>query len=202
MAQSKLRDDTVTALTKLLLMVRPVLALRLPIANRIEAPSTSRGEALPIHPGAAAYIDDEEESFFDKYSDAIYIGALCLSALGSAAAALASRFSRRPADADDVVLARLVAIAKAARTADPKTLEALETEADDLLATAFTPEAMRLKSEAQRINALGIAFEHARHALKEQRKTLPVAPRGPFEPRVVHDRDGKDDAATKASFPS
>jgi TRAP transporter TAXI family solute receptor len=200
-AQSTLKDDTVTALTKLLLMVRPVLALRLPIANRIEAPSTDRGEALPIHPGAAAYLDDDEESFFDKYSDAIYIGALCLSAFGSAAAALASRFNRRPSDNDDVVLARLVAIVKDSRDADPQHLEALEAEADELLAKAFTPEAMRLKFEGQRVNALGIAFEHARHALTERRKNMPQAQRGLFEPRVVPGREGKADGIAKKPSP-
>lgn len=188
-AQSTLRDDTVTAVTKLLLMIRPVLALRYPIANRIEAPSTSRGEALPVHPGAAAYLDDDEESFFDKYSDAIYIGALCISALGSAAAALASRLGRRPAESDDEAVARLVTIIKASRDASPQQLEALETEADELLAAALTPEAMRLKTEGQRLGALALAFEHARHALAERRKALPAGRNG-FEPRVVHDRDG------------
>lgn len=205
-AQSTLKDDTVTALTKLLLMVRPVLALRLPIANHIEAPATDRGAALPVHPGAAAYLDDEEESFFDKYSDAIYISALCFSALGSAAAALASRINRRPTDADEAILGRLLAIVKASRSADAKTLAELEAEADDLLALVLAPEAMRLKSETQRIHTLGIAFDYARHALKEQRNGLPAAPRGPFEPRIVHvrdaqDRDGKDEAAANARFP-
>lgn len=199
-AQRRLRDDTVAALTKLLLTVRPVLALRLPMANRIEAPSTSRGAALPVHPGAAAYIDDEEESFFDKYSDVIYITALCLSALGSAAAALASRFSTGTRAADDVVLARLLAIVKAARSADLETLDALEAEVDELLATAFAPEAMRLQSDAPRINALGIAFEHAHHALAKRRKTLAPSTYSAFKPRIASDRDGKDEPVSKASF--
>jgi TRAP-type uncharacterized transport system substrate-binding protein len=200
-AQSTIKDDTITALTKLLLTVRPVLALHNPVANRIEAPSTNRGEALPVHPGAAAYIDDEEESFFDKYSDAIYIGALCLSALGSAAAALASRLNVRPNNEDDVVLQRLLAIVKASREADAKAVEALEAEADDLLATALAPEAMRLKTEAQRITALGLAFEHARHALRDRRQTVAVPARTTFEPRVIRDQDDADGAGTKTSLP-
>ncbi len=171
-ASSKLKDDTVSTLTKLLLTVRPVLALRIPVANRIEAPSTTRGAALPVHPGAAAYLDDEEESFFDKYSDAIYIGALCLSALGSAAAALASRMNRRTNESDDVLLARLLAIVKASRGADPEALETLEAEVDNLLAVALMPEVQRLKSEVPRINTLSIAFEHVRHALKQRRQIL------------------------------
>lgn len=188
-AQSKLKDDTIATLTKLLLTVRPVLALRIPAANRIEAPSTTRGAALPVHPGAAAYIDDEEEGFFDKYSDAIYIGALCLSALGSAAA-VASRMHGRTNETDDALLTRLLAIVKASRDADFEALETLETEVDNLLATALMPDSMRLKSELPRIHTLGIAFEHARHALKQRRQTLATLPRNAFAPRVVSGRDG------------
>jgi hypothetical protein len=38
------------------------------------------------HPGAAAFIDDHMQSFFDKYSDFIYLGIMLLSGLGSGAA--------------------------------------------------------------------------------------------------------------------
>jgi TRAP-type uncharacterized transport system substrate-binding protein len=202
-AQRTLKDDTVSALTKLLLTVRPVLALRLPVANRIEAPSTSRGAALPVHPGAAAYIDDDEESFFDKYSDVIYITALCLSALGSAAAALASRIGTRATADEDAVLARLVTIVKDARQADMEMLNELEMEADNLFAAALSPKAVRANSEGQRINALGIAFEHARHAITQRRHTLASQTTGPFEPIIVSDRDSKSDSVVKtASFRS
>ncbi|MHB8885533.1 MAG: TAXI family TRAP transporter solute-binding subunit [Methylovirgula sp.] len=200
-ARSRLKDETVAALTKLLLTVRPILALRIPVANRIEAPSTTRGAALPVHPGAAAYLDDEEESFFDKYSDAIYIGALCLSVLGSAAAALASRMNGRTNESDDVLLVRLLAIIKAAREADPEALDALEAEVDNLLAVALMPEVQRLKSEVPRINTLSIAFEHVRHALKQRRQTLAGAGRE-ASPNVLSAQDAEAGTIKKASFRS
>jgi TRAP transporter TAXI family solute receptor len=193
-ARNTLKDETVSALTKLLLSVRPLLALRLPVANQIAAPSTTRGSALPVHPGAEAYIDDEEESFFDKYSDAIYIGALCLSALGSAAAALASRLGQRRSSEDDFLLTRLIAIVKASRDADAETLESLRKEADDL-----APEALRAQSDSQRIYALGIAFEHARDTLKARQQALSAPPRTPFEPRIV---PANGEAQSKAPKPT
>ena len=61
-----------------------------PLANRMEEPSTDKAAPFPAHPGAVAYLDGEEETFLDKYSDFIYIGAMLLSVLASAAAALAS----------------------------------------------------------------------------------------------------------------
>lgn len=187
-ARTSLADDTAAAVTRLMLAARPELALRVPAANRIEAPSTDKDAALPVHPGSAAYLDDEEETFFDKYSDAIYIGALCLSALGTVAAALASRIKVNRPTPEDLVVRRLVEIVKATRGADAAALEALEGEADELLASALTPEALRLKSEAQRIDALGMAFEHARHALRERRRGIGQAPpRIAFGPRIVRD---------------
>ncbi len=81
------------------------------------SPSTDKGAALPTHPGTAAYIDGEEQTFFEKYSDFIYIGAMLLSVVGSAAAALGE-----PAETDSTaevanLMARLLAILKAARSA-------------------------------------------------------------------------------------
>ena len=64
-----------------------------PLANRMEEPSTEKSAAFPVHPGAAAYLDGDEESFLDKYSDLIYIGAMLMSVLASAAAALACRMT-------------------------------------------------------------------------------------------------------------
>ena len=93
MATSAMRDSLAGEITKLLFSNRPSIAHAAPLANQIEAPSTDRGAAIPVHPGAAAYLDDEEQTFFDKYSDGIYIGAMILSVLGSAAAAMASRMS-------------------------------------------------------------------------------------------------------------
>jgi TRAP-type uncharacterized transport system substrate-binding protein len=186
-ARSSLPDDVAANLTRLMLAARPELAARLPLANQIKAPSTDKDAALPAHPGAAAYIDDEQETFFDKYSDAIYIAALCLSALGTAAAALASRIRVNRRNPEEIVLARLVEIVKASRDADAATLDTLENEADGLLATSLAPEVMRQKTEAQRVDALRMAFEHARHVLKERRKTVGEPTRPVFGPRIVRE---------------
>jgi hypothetical protein len=57
-----------------------------------------RGAALGrLHPGALAFLDDQEKSFFDQYSDIFYIGAMCLSVLGTAMAAAMARLKRQTA---------------------------------------------------------------------------------------------------------
>ena len=170
-----------------MLAARPSIAARIPVANRIEAPAADKGAALPVHPGALAFLDDEEESFFDKYSDAFYIGAMCLSVLGTGLAAVAARFTRdKSADADKI-LRRLLEITKAVRSArHAGLLDGYEEEADELLALALAPDAVHALS-VNRMGALTLALNQVRHAIAEQRQSFAVPMRAQFLPRVVRE---------------
>ena len=88
----------------------------MPLANLIDAPDTSKSAALPVHPGAANYLDDNEETFFERYGDWIYILMAVLGFGGSAVAAIASRFSQKKDERADHLLGRLLSILKDART--------------------------------------------------------------------------------------
>jgi TRAP-type uncharacterized transport system substrate-binding protein len=184
-ARSTLNDTVVGDLTRILLAARPRLALRVPVAARIVAPETDKGAVLPVHPGAAAYLDDEAESFFEKYSDAFYIGAMVLSVMGSALAALASRFSQMQREGTGETIRRLLEILREAREADQiGTLDRLEREADIILEEALTaPNG----NNGPDLGALSLAVEQARHAIGERRKILPSSPKVSFEPRLVRD---------------
>ena len=57
-----------------------------PLAAKIETPDTDKDAAIPVHPGAAAFVDGEEKTFLDRYSDFIWWGLMALSAMGSAGA--------------------------------------------------------------------------------------------------------------------
>jgi TRAP-type uncharacterized transport system substrate-binding protein len=94
-ARSSLGNDVAGALTRLMLAARPSIAATVPIANRIEAPPADKAAPLPVHPGALAFLGDEEKSFFDQYADIFYIGAMCLSVLGTAMAAAMARLQRQ-----------------------------------------------------------------------------------------------------------
>jgi TRAP-type uncharacterized transport system substrate-binding protein len=186
-ARSSLSDEAAGALTRLLLAARPAIAARIPIANRIEAPATDKGAALPVHPGALAFLDDEEESFFDKYSDAFYIGAMCLGALGTALAAIAGRFTRHQSTDADRILRRLLEITKAVRSArHAGLLDGYEEEADELLALALAPDAVHALS-VNRLGALSLALNQVRHAIADRRQSFAVPMRAQFSPRIVHE---------------
>ena len=63
-------------------------------AAKIETPDTDKDAAIPAHPGAAAYVDGEEKTFLDRYSDYIWWGIMALSAVGSAGAWFAGYLKR------------------------------------------------------------------------------------------------------------
>ncbi len=186
-ARNSLGNGVVGALTRLLLAARPAIAARIPIANRIEAPATDKGAALPVHPGALAFLDDEEEGFFDKYSDAIYIGAMCLSVLGTGVAAAATRLTRHRFTDADRILRRLLEITMAARIArHAGLLDGYEDEADELLALALAPDSVDALS-INRIGALSVALNQVRHAIAERRQSFAVPMRAQFSPRIVRE---------------
>ena len=59
-ANSELSERTVADVTRFLLSERSAIVALDPMAQRIEAPSTDKGSALPAHPGAEQALDDEE----------------------------------------------------------------------------------------------------------------------------------------------
>ena len=176
LAHADMPDATASALTDILFSERPNIAQTNPLANRMEIPSTDKGQPLPIHPGTAAWIDDDEQTFFDKYSDFIYIGAMLLSVLGSMAAAVASRITARSHSEVEGLLERLLDILRACRTAPSvDALESLGGEADDILMNALARGAIRSLNSHQ-MAALGIVLDQTRRAIGERRDVLARRP--------------------------
>lgn len=186
MARASLRDSVAAEVTRRLFSERLSIARLDKLANQIEAPATDKGAALPVHPGAAAYLDDEEQNFFDKYSDFIYLGAMALSVLGSGLAAAATRMSNTRHTEFDMLLERLLEILKASRASNSlHELEGLEREADEILASSISNRRLRgLDSHA--MAALGLALDQARDAIRERRAAIMKQPPRPVEvPRLA-----------------
>ena len=124
-------------------MTRVALAADVPSAKAIHAPTTDTGEglaaALPLHPGAAAYFSGDQNRFFDRYGDLVYVGAMALTGLFSSIGALVSYLMARQRRNAARFTDQLLDLLKRARHApDEAALTAVEKEADDLLALAFS----------------------------------------------------------------
>lgn len=187
-ASRDLADDTVGDLLRLLLEARTRIGTSLAGVNRMAAPPTDKDAALPVHPGAIAYLEDGTEGFFDKYSDFIYVGAMVLSLAGTGLVALASRLGSHKATEADRILRRLVDILHSVRGVDdPASLELFQREADALLALALTPSVIRA-SHANHLAALNVAMSEVRQAIAERRRLVASRARSnPFTPRLVRD---------------
>ena len=85
-AREALSETTVAALARQLFAVRHSLAKEAPGAANIKKPDTDKDAELPVHRGAAAFIDGTERTFLEKYSDYFWAVVLVLSGLGSAGA--------------------------------------------------------------------------------------------------------------------
>ena len=84
-ARKGLSESTVAAFTRQLFAIRQQLMTEFPLAAKIETPDTDKDAVIPAHPGAAAFVDGEEKTFLDRYSDYIWWGLMALSAMGSRA---------------------------------------------------------------------------------------------------------------------
>ena len=83
-AKSSLKEETVAALTRLLFDARVPLQAEFPSAKLIEAASTDKDAAVPVHPGAAAYYDGSENLHGALWGRVFY-GPMLLSLIGTAA---------------------------------------------------------------------------------------------------------------------
>jgi TRAP-type uncharacterized transport system substrate-binding protein len=171
-ARKSLSDGVAGEITKLLFAVRQSLASEYPAIAQMTKPDTDKDAAVLAHPGAAAFIDDEQKTFFDKYSDFIYLGIMLFSGLGSGAAWLTS-YSR----ADDRIrklkaLENLCDIAGAVRLAQThEQLDTLRADIDELVRRAMRQVERNALDESAMV-AFSIALNQAQSAVAERRALL------------------------------
>jgi TRAP transporter TAXI family solute receptor len=171
-ARSTLGEQVVGDLAKMLLAARNAIVSEFPAARLIKAPETDKDSAVSVHPGAAAYYDGEQKTFFDRYSDFFYLGVMLASIMGSAAAAVASRARAGARHERHSVLLRLTELMTEARgAATLDRLQALEKEVDAILLDTLQ------RIEAERpdetwLRGFSLAMEQARHIIAERRAAL------------------------------
>ncbi len=133
-ARKGLEESTVAAFTRQLFGIRQTLKTDFPLAAQIETPDTDKDAVLPAHSGAAAYVDGEEKTFLDRYSDFIWFGLMGLSVMGSAGAWFAGYLKKDERHNNSTLRERLLDMIAAARRSDStEELDGMQAEADDIL---------------------------------------------------------------------
>jgi TRAP transporter TAXI family solute receptor len=134
MAAQSLDDNLVGELVKQILGLRLTLAAELPAIQGLETPSTDKDAPLPVHSGAAAFIDGEQETFFEQYGDWFYLAVMGLSMLGTGGAAILSRESSARRQRAMSGLDELLALLPEIRTCENELeLPRFEQQADAIL---------------------------------------------------------------------
>ena len=147
-----------------------------PLAAKIETPDTDKDAAIPVHPGAAAFVDGEEKTFVDRYSDYIWWGLMALSAMGSAGAWFAGYLKKDERQNNSTLRDRLLDMLAAARRSDStEELDRMQTEADDILRDTLHCFEHGAISEGA-LTAFNIALDQLHTAVADRKALLNSIP--------------------------
>ena len=175
-ARKDLSEATVAAFTRQLFAIRQNVMTEFPLAAKIETPDTDKDAYIPVHPGAAAFVDGEEKTFLDRYSDFIWWGLMALSAMGSAGAWFAGYLKKDERSNNSSLRERLLEMIALARRSDsPEELDRLQSEADDILRdTLHCFEHGAIEEGA--LTSFNIALEQFHHAIADRKAILMQMP--------------------------
>ncbi|WP_159010088.1 TAXI family TRAP transporter solute-binding subunit [Bradyrhizobium sp. S69] len=133
-ANRHLSASLVGELAKKLMSVRRDLIGEQPLLAGIAAPDTDSDAFLAVHPGAAAFYNGTQESFMDRYGNAIYLTPMVLGAMASVFAAAWRFLGVRPLDPSQTTLGALCSLpGRVRKTDDEAELAAIEEEIDHIL---------------------------------------------------------------------
>jgi TRAP transporter TAXI family solute receptor len=171
-ARKGLSDATVAAFTRQLFSIRQQLLADFPQAAKIETPDTDKDAAIPVHPGAAAFVDGEEKTFLDRYSDYIWWSLMAMSAMGSLGAWFAGYVRKDERTVNSSLRERLIAMITEARKSDTaEELDRMQAEADEILRdTLHCFEDGAIAEGA--LTAFNIALVQFHHAVADRRALL------------------------------
>src|SRR5215218_10328888 len=171
-APKSLSDTAVTAFARQLFTNRQQLARELPTASQIEKPDTDKDAALPAHAGAAAYIDGNERTFLEKYTDYIWFVVLALSGLGSAGAWLRHYWNK---DEREQYMAHrdhlLELISRVRKAETPQELADMQGAADRRLRETLDCYDDGTVEDGD-LSVIGMALEQFHHAVADRRNAI------------------------------
>jgi len=171
-ARKSARDSVIAALAKTIYSSRQALAAAMPGEIKIEAPSTDKDADVVVHSGALAYLNDSQQSFFDRYGDDIFYGMLIFPVFGSALAGLASYLRRDTRTRRLRLLQRVLDLVRKAHAAQTvEALEQLQIEADNLV-IAIVHQGEREEFDETVRMSFAFALDQLRFAIAGRRTAI------------------------------
>jgi TRAP transporter TAXI family solute receptor len=175
-ANKKLDDDVVADLTRSIMNARRELIAEFPLLTQLSAPSTDKDAFIPIHPGAAEYYGDTQQSFFDKYSNQLYYGPMALTAIMAGLVAAWKFMGLGGSGRSGSPLDPLYALARRIRDAKTEAeLTEVEDEIDAIL-KAELAKAAKDEENATDPGILSLAAHRLENLIHYRRTTLAATP--------------------------
>ena len=171
-ARKSLSHDEIASLARLIFTSRQALAAATAGEVRIKAPSTEKDATIMVHPGALAYLADDQKTFFDKYGDDIFYGLLIFPVFGSAIAAVASYLRSSSRTHRLRLLQRLLDLVRKAHVAASlEALDQLQVDGDNLVVAIIHQTEHEEFDETARMS-FSFALDQLRFAIAARRATL------------------------------
>lgn len=178
-ARKGVSETTIAAFTRQLFAVRQQLLTDFPQAAKIETPDTDKDAAIPVHPGAAAFVDGEEKTFLDRYSDYIWWSLMALSAMGSIGAWFAGYLKKDERDSNSHLRDRLFDMIAAARKSESaEELDQMQAEADEILRDTLRCFDTGVIEEGA-LTAINIVLDQFHAAVADRKAVLFSVPQNP-----------------------
>ncbi len=171
-AKKSFHHDAIGALAKLIFTSRLALAAAMPGEIKIRAPATEKDANVVVHPGALAYLNDDQKSFFDRYGDDIFYGLLIFPIFGSAIAGVAGYFRSSGRTQRLRLLQRLLDLTQKANHAPSlEALDKLQVDVDHLVVAIIHQTEQEEYDEAVQAS-FGLALDQVRFAIASRRAVL------------------------------
>ena len=171
-AKKSFHHDAIGTPAKLIFTSRLALAAAMPGEIKIRAPATEKDANVVVHPGALAYLNDDQKSFFDKYGDDIFYGLLIFPIFGSAIAGVASYFRSSGRTRRLRLLQRLLDLTQKANHAPSlEALDRLQVDVDHPVVAIIHQTEQEEYDEAVQAS-FGLALDQVRFAIAGRRAVL------------------------------
>ncbi len=171
-AKKSFHHDAIAALAKLIYTSRLALAAAMPGEIKIAAPPTDKDARVVVHPGALAYLTDDQKTFFDRYGDDIFYGLLIFPIFGSAIAGVASYFHSGGRTRRLRLLQRLLDLVHKARAAPSiEALDQIQVDFDHVV-VAIIHQSEREEYDQTVQMSFSLALDQVRFAIAGRRVIL------------------------------
>ncbi|MEI8143875.1 MAG: TAXI family TRAP transporter solute-binding subunit [Alphaproteobacteria bacterium] len=177
---SRTPNAVATELARVVFENKEDLDLPREFATRIEAPELGKDQVVIAHPGVADYVNGEVKTFFDRYSDMIYVGS---SLLGIAASILYALYrwawAAHPVHLSEPVRRLFELTERVATMADLDGLDAAERDLDAMMKEILVGlQDGQFSNEG--VDILRLSYDHAHRAIQQRRRVLIGAPPTPI----------------------